>query len=118
MQFSPQKNCIEGRFRKSSRSQGFWSFIFPSGSWDIPGFPTNLGFPSHVCRWESPLWNPEQCWAPQTSQTKILRTGGSWIAWKNLPLWKIWKSMGRIVPCIMENEDMFETTNQIWNYME
>jgi hypothetical protein len=34
-----------------------------------------------------------------------------WISgWWFQPSWKIWKSMGRIIPYIMEN--MFETTNQ------
>jgi hypothetical protein len=25
-------------------------------------------------------------------------------------------SMGRIIPCIVENKQMFETTNQSWNF--
>ena len=33
------------------------------------------------------------------------------------PSWNIWKSMGRIIPCIM-GKDMFQTTNQyIYNYI-
>ena len=29
------------------------------------------------------------------------------------PSWKIWKSMGRMIPYIMEKNNMFETTNQL-----
>ena len=34
-----------------------------------------------------------------------------WFFWLvlDLPLWKIWKSMGRIIPCIMENKN-------VWNH--
>ena len=37
--------------------------------------------------------------------------GGAKTILKNMSL-----SMGRIIPCIMENKKMFETTNQSWNF--
>ena len=42
-------------------------------------------------------------WAQQQSDKIIPWTIVSWLV-VDLPLWKIWKSMGRIIPYIMENK--------------
>ena len=39
------------------------------------------------------------------------KTSGWWFQ----PLWKIWKSMGRIIPYIIYYGKMFETTNQLYD---
>ena len=37
--------------------------------------------------------------------------------WLSLPLWKIWKSIGIIIPNIWKNKKMFQATNQFMIHM-
>jgi hypothetical protein len=91
----------------------------------IPGIP---GTQATWLRWEQRAWHGDEAvtWlgdrTDQTSNTMdsyrniyiIIyiweylweNMGRSWIFWLvvDLPLWKIWKSMGRIIPYIMENK--------------
>ena len=51
-------------------------------------------------------------WGSQRKLRRHILVGG----WA-LPLWKIWKSMGRIIPYIVVKQNMFQTTNQYLIYL-
>ena len=54
-----------------------------------------------------------QSWSQKTQETPHTKATCSFFSgWCFQPLWKIWKSIGMIIPNIWENKKMFQTTNQ------
>ena len=68
----------------------------------IPSSPHEC---SHCWMWSMSTKNDEK-------KTVPIQRPAFLAGWWFQPLWKIWKSMGRIIPYIMEKYKMFQTTNQ------
>ena len=61
------------------------------------------------------MYHPSpRCWIPWMTCWSQKKCSGWWLTY--IPLWKIWKSNGIIVPNIWENKKRFQTTNQLLFY--